>query len=159
MAVEIPKSNESLVNHDITHNNMSTRGWSFLGGLLIVSTITYLNITTITILSKDIQTSLSRESKKLEEAAKAKSTSGTAASAADGQVVRVGDIVKWPTTTRVADRIKKMWNEDIEKGIRQVQNTDWERMGRGFKEHMMRAKERMATSFERMGEETKKKST
>ena len=120
-----------------------------------MSTITYLNITTITILSNDIQTSLSRESKKL-EAAKAKSNQPPVAE--DGQVVRVGDILKWPTTTRVADRIKKMWNEDIEKGIRQVQNTDWERMGRGFKEHMGRAKERMATSFERMGEETKKKS-
>lgn len=142
---------------------MSTRGWSFLGGLLIVSTITYLNITTITILSKDIQTSLSREAKKLEAAkdkpqSSSSSTSPGTAAAADG-VVRVGDIVKWPTTTSVADRIKKMWNEDIEKGIRQVQNTDWERMGRGFKEHMIRAKERMATSLERMGEETKKKST
>src|SRR5579859_2504444 len=144
---------------------MATRSWSFLGGLLIVSTITYLNISTIQILAKDMQASLERESRKLQAAKSASKTSATSGTKTDsdaerGSVTpRIGDLVKWPTTTRVADRIKKMWNEDIEKGIRQVQKTDWERMGRGFKEHMMRAKERMATSFERMGEETKKKST
>jgi hypothetical protein len=145
---------------------MSTpRGWSFLGGLLIVSTITYLNITTITILSKDIQTSLSRESKKLEAAAnknKHPSQQQPQHQSSESSIPapQMGDIIKWPiTTTRVADRIKKMWNQDIEKGIRQVQKTDWERLGRGFKEHMKRAQERIVTSFERMGEDSTKKST
>lgn len=136
---------------------MSSRGWSFVGGLLIVSTITYLNISTITLLSENIQSSLSRESKKL-DAAKNRSQQASPDTTV-GHVPRVGDIVKWPTTTRVADRIKKMWNEDIEKGIRQVQKTDWERMGREFREHMKRARERVATSFERMGEDSTKKST
>jgi hypothetical protein len=122
------------------------RGWSFVGGLMVVTTITYLNLTTITVIAKDIQSALIRERKKLDDAAK------------KPQSPRMADIVKWPTPTRVADRVKKMWNEDIEKSVRRMQTTDWERMGRAVEAHMKRAKERMAVSFERMGEDSKKKS-
>jgi hypothetical protein len=152
------------LHHDITNratnesNEISTRGWSFLGGLLIVSTVTYINIQSITIVAKDMQSTLSRESKKLQSASKPTASTTTDKFPTDEETLKMGDTVKWFTTTRVVDRIKKMWNEDIEKGIRQVQNTDWERMSRGFGEHMKRAQERMATSFARnIGEDTKKK--
>jgi hypothetical protein len=132
------------------------RGWSFVGGLMIVTTITYLNMTTITAIAKDIQASLVRERKKLDDARNAQAqASGTTDSSQ--QPAKVGDI-KWATTTRVAERIKKMWNEDIERSVRRMQNTDWERMGRSLESHLKRARERMATSLERMGEDSKKKS-
>lgn len=127
-----------------------TRGWSFVGGLMVVTTITYLNLTTITVIAKDIQSALIRERKKLDDAAKKTQSSP--------QSPRMVDMVKWPTPTRVADRVKKMWNQDIEKSVRRMQTTDWERMGRAVEAHMKRAKERMAVSFERMGEDSKKKS-
>ena len=138
------------------------RGWSFVGGLMIVTTITYLNMTTITVIAKDIQTSLIRERKKLDDARNnsiQSSSSTTATTSTPQQPPKLGDIIKWSTTTRVADRIKKMWNEDIERSVRRMQNTDWERMGRAVEGHMKRARERIATSFERMGEDSKKNST
>jgi hypothetical protein len=148
---------------------MAHRGWSFLGGVLIVSTVTYLNMSTIQILAKDMQDTLNRESRKL-QAARSGSKSASTSTSQPGtkrgsplegnvRVRRVEDVVTWSTTGRVADRIKKMWNEDIEKSIRKVQKTDWERMGRGFGEHVKRAKERIVGTFERMGEEGGKKST
>jgi len=134
------------------------RGWSFVGGLMIVTTITYLNMSTITIIAKDIQTSLIRERKKLDDARNAsQSTSST--TSASAQPPKLGDMVKWPTTTRVADRIKKMWNEDIERSVRRLQNTDWDRMGRTVEGHIKRARERISNSFERLGEDSKKNST
>jgi hypothetical protein len=138
------------------------RGWSFVGGLMIVTTITYLNMTTITIIAKDIQTSLIRERKKLDDArnnSAQSSSSATTATSSTQDPPKLGDIITWPTTTRVADRMKKIWNEDIERSVRRMQNTDWERMGRAVEGHMKRARERMATSFERMGEDSKKNST
>jgi Altered inheritance of mitochondria 5 len=140
------------------------RVWSFVGGLMFVTTITYLNMTTITIIAKDIQTSLIRERKKLDDARNnstqsTSSTATTTTTASAQQPPKLGDIIKWPTTTRVADRMKKIWNEDIERSVRRMQNTDWERMGRAVEGHMKRARERMASSFERMGEDSKKNST
>src|SRR5947207_2103612 len=139
------------------------RGWSFVGGLMIVTTITYINMNTITIIAKDIQTTLIRERKKLDDArnnSSSSSTTATTTTASPQQLPpKLGDIIKWPTTTRVSDRMKKMWNEDIERSVRRMQNTDWERMGRAVEAHMKRARERMATSFKRMGGDSKKNST
>lgn len=118
---------------------------------MIVTTITYLNMTTITVVAKDIQTSLQRERKKLDEA-----RTTTTSTPESSRQPRVGDMIKWSATTKVADRIKKMWNEDIEKSVRRLQNTDWEKVGKAVEGHMKRARERMATSFDRMGEDSKK---
>lgn len=140
------------------------RGWSFVGGLMIVSTITYLNMTTITVIAKDIQTSLIRERKKLDDARNqslSPTPSETTASASTPMSNGPGGVFKWPSNAKVADRIKKMWNEDIERGIRRIQNTDWERMERNVGGHIKRARERISKSFDRMGQQqdSKKNST
>jgi hypothetical protein len=120
------------------------RGWSFIGGLMIVTTITYLNMELITAKAKAIQSSLARERKKLEEAAR------------NNPNTSENKPMKWATPQQAADRVKKMWNEDIERGIRRMQTTDWERMGRAVEAQMKRAKERVTDSFS--GEDSKKKS-
>lgn len=133
------------------------RGWSFVGGLMIVTTITYLNLTTISVIAKDIQSSLIKEREKLDKA-RASSTATKSSRQRSGQVkpARLQDVIRWPTTKRIADRIKKMWNRDIEKSVRRIQKTDWEKVGSAVQGHMKRARERMVTSFERMGEGSKK---
>jgi len=129
------------------------RGWPFVGGLLIVTAITYLNLNTINAAAKDIQVSLARERKKLEAARNAQS-----AAEEPKKRQKASDVFKWSTVTRVGDRIKKIWNEDIERSVRRMQNTDWERMGKALEVHLKRAQERMVTSFERLGEDSKKSS-
>ena len=133
------------------------KGWPFIGGLLIVTTITYLNITTITVVAKDIQTKLLQERRRLENARNSQ-ISGSSDTSTTNPSTSVGSLAKWPSPTRVTDRVKKMWNDDIERSVRRLQKTDWERMGRNVGQHVKRARERMATSFERMGEDSKKKS-
>jgi len=133
------------------------KGWPFIGGLLIVTTITYLNMTTITVIAKDFQTKLLKERRRLENARNSQ-TSGSTDTPVTNPSTNVGSLVKWPSSTRVSDRVKKMWNNDIERSVRRLQNTDWERMGRNVEQHVKRARERIATSFERMGEDSKKKS-
>jgi Altered inheritance of mitochondria 5 len=133
-------------------NVTMARGWPFLGGMLIVTTVTYLNMTTITAIVSDIQSSLVRERRKLDNARHSHAVPDSPETPkADGSV-------KLSTSTRVADRIRKIWNEDIERSVRRMQNTDWERMGRAVEAHVKRARERMASSFERLGEDSKKKS-
>jgi hypothetical protein len=129
----------------------------FIGGLLIVTTITYLNYTTVLVVAKDIQAALLREQKKLDEAASAARQRHTdvAATRANGDTKTVGDSVKWPTA-RIADRAKKIWNEDIEKSVRRMQDTDWVGMGRAVEGHVKKARERMITSFEKISEDSKK---
>jgi hypothetical protein len=129
----------------------------FIGGLLIVTTITYLNYTTVLVVAKDIQAALLREQKKLDEAASAARQRHTdvAAARANGDTKTVGDSVKWPTA-RIADRAKKIWNEDIEKSVRRMQDTDWVGMGRAVEGHVKKARERMITSFEKISEDSKK---
>ena len=126
------------------------RGWGFVGGLMIVTTITYMNLTTIGVVAKNIQASLIREQKKLENARNAQ-TSG------EPSQPTIAASIKWASPGRVADRIKKIWNEDIERSARRIQNTDWERMGQAVESHMKRARERMASSWERMGSGDSKK--
>jgi hypothetical protein len=128
------------------------RGWPFLGGMLIVTTVTYLNMSTITAIVSDIQSSLIRERRKLDNARHSQAGPDSL------ETPKIDSIVKSPTSTRVSDRIKKIWNEDIERSVRRMQNTDWERMGRAVEAHVKRARERMASSFERLGEDSKKKS-
>ena len=123
---------------------------------MVVTTITYLNMTTITVVAKDIKTSLIRERKRLDDARHSPQQTSTDS---PQPPPKVGDMVKWPTPTRIADRVKKMWNEDIERSVRRMQNTDWERMGRTLEAHVKRARERIAASFERIGDDSKKKST
>jgi len=108
-------------------------------------------MTTITVIAKDIQTSLLKERKKLEEA-----RTSTQTPTSESRTPRMAEVLSWPTTTRVADRIKRIWNEDIEKSVRRLQKTDWEKVGSAVQSHMKRARERMATSLERMGEDSKK---
>jgi Altered inheritance of mitochondria 5 len=127
------------------------RGWPFVGGLMIVTTVTYINMTAITAIAKDIQTSLLREKRKLDEARNPQASTDSPPPSAG--------LLKWPSSTRVTDRIKKMWNEDIERSVRRMQKTDWERMEKEVEAHMKRARERMSTSFERMGQDSKKNST
>ena len=130
------------------------RGWPFVGGLLIVTTVTYLNMNTITAIAKDIQSSLIKERKKLEEARAGASPSPESSDTDKGR-----DHIRF-RTTRVSERIKKMWNQDIERSVRRLQNTDWERMVKSVEARVKRARERMLTSFERMGgDESKKNST
>ena len=126
------------------------RGWSFVGGLMIVTTITYLNINTIQVVAQDIQNSVIRERKKLEDARNQSPTTSTTRR-------EFGKVIVWPTPTRVVDRIKQMWNEDIERTVRRMQKTDWERMGKAVEQHMKRAKERMVSSLGRVEEESKKR--
>jgi hypothetical protein len=121
------------------------RGWPFIGGVLVVTTITYLNMTTITVIAKDIQKSLVREQKKLEAAAAKKSP-------------QTKDQFTWPSRERVADRVKKIWNQDIERSVKRMQTTDWERMGKAVEERVERARERVATSMARIREDSKKSS-
>jgi hypothetical protein len=123
---------------------------------MIVTTITYLNMTTISVIAKDIQSSLVKERKKLDDARTSAAATTQASPSTEGSRPRVKDMISWPTTTRVADRIKKMWNEDIEKSVRRLQETDWEKVGGAVQDHMKRARQRMVTSFERMGEDSKK---
>lgn len=129
----------------------------FIGGLLIVTTITYLNFRTVLVVAKDIQATLLRERKKLDEAANAARQRHTdvAAARANGDTKTVGDSVTWPTA-KIADRAKKIWNEDIEKSVRRMQDTDWVGMGRAVEGHVKKARERMITSFEKISEDSKK---
>jgi Altered inheritance of mitochondria 5 len=152
-----------LGNHRLSldHDIKMARISPFIGGLLIVTTITYLNFTTVIVVAKDIQAALLREQKKLDEAATAarqRNTDRAAARAADranGDSKTVGDLVKWPTA-RIADRAKKIWNEDIEKSVRRMQDTDWVGMGRAVEGHVKKARERMITSFEKISDNSKK---
>ena len=111
-------------------------------------------MSTITVIVKDIQASLLHERKKLDDARNI-----STATADSPQPAQVGNLFKYPTPARFGDRVKKIWNEDIERSIRRIQNKDWERMGRTLEGHVKRARERMISSFERMGEDAKKNST
>ena len=128
---------------------------------MVVTTITYLNMTTITVIAKDIQASLIRERKKLDDARNAHQSSlPSATTTTTGPTPKkLADIIKWPTSTSVGDRIKKMWNEDIERSVKRMQNTDWEKVGRAVEGHVERARKRIYSSFDRMGEDSKKDST
>jgi hypothetical protein len=61
--------------------------------------------------------------------------------------------------SRLSDRVKKMWNEDMGQTVQRMKNTEWERMGRVVGGRMMQAKQRMAGSIERMRDSSKKESS
>jgi hypothetical protein len=61
--------------------------------------------------------------------------------------------------SRLSDRVKKMWNEDMGRTVQRMKNTEWERMGRVVGGRMVEAKERMAGSIERMRDSSKKESS
>jgi hypothetical protein len=134
---------------------MAPRGWSFVGGLMIVTTITYLNMTQITSVAHAMRETLIVERKRLDAArARSRTASGDTSTVPSAQTPPS----IWPSPSRVADRVKKMWNEDIDKSVRRMQNTDWERMGRQAAEQLGRARERMASALENrfQGDSTKK---
>jgi Altered inheritance of mitochondria 5 len=115
----------------------------------------------IQVIAKDIRTSLLRERRKLDDARNSSQAVSASATTTDSAkpATRLGGIAKWPTSTRVTDRIKKMWNEDIERSVRRMQTTDWERMGKAVESHMKRARERMITSLGRIGDDSSKKNS
>jgi hypothetical protein len=121
------------------------RGWSFIGGLLIVTTVTYLNMSQIKAAAQQFRTLLAEERRKLENA-RNDSTPTTTGKA---------DVASMARTTRVVERIKKIWNEDIEHSVRRIQNTDWEATARAVQTSATHAVERLR----RIGEDSKKKST
>jgi hypothetical protein len=61
--------------------------------------------------------------------------------------------------SRLSDRVKKMWNEDMRQTVQRMKNTEWERMGRVVGGRMIQAKQRMAGSIERMRDSSKKESS
>jgi hypothetical protein len=126
------------------------KGWPIIGGLMIVTTVTYLNITAIKAIARDVRVSLERERKKLEAARNMnKSTSPD----------QPAPPVKRSYEERFSGRVKKMWNMDVEATVRRIQKADWERMGKVAGTQMKQAKDRVITSLERLqGEDSKKKS-
>jgi hypothetical protein len=114
---------------------------------MIVTSVTYLNMTAIKAIARDMGMSLERERRKLEAARNLNQTSSDTPVPAP----------KRPLDVRVSERMKKMWNSDIESTVRRMQKTDWERMGRSVGNHIIQAKERIAGSFERIAEEDGKK--
>jgi hypothetical protein len=123
------------------------KGWPIIGGLMIVTTVTYLNLTAIKAIARDMRISLESERKKLEAARNLNRT------LSDKPV----PAPKRPIEERISDRMKKMWNSDIESTVRRMQKMDWERMGRSVGSHIVQAKERIAGSLERIAEEDAKK--
>jgi hypothetical protein len=103
------------------------RTWAFVGGLLVVSTITYINMSSIKHLTNDFRKKLERQDKRLAQARNANNpqTPGT-----EGEQASKGfrDFIKFPTPTTMSTRIKKTWNEDVDKTVRKVQNTNWKKL-------------------------------
>jgi hypothetical protein len=125
-----------------------SRGWPFLGGILIATSLIFMNLTNITTLSSDLRDSLLQQRKKLDEIRSA--TPNEQRPAVDAPAAGAG------MSSRVGERVKKMWNQDVEKGVRRLQRTDWARVGRTLGEQVKRATERIGTSMGRISEDSKK---
>ena len=117
------------------------RTWAFIGGLLVVSTVTYMNISTIKVVTNDVQRSLIRQRKKLEAARNANNPQSP-----EIPEPKKGFAVFVPSANTIVTRIKKTWNEDIERTVRKVQDTNWERMATVTVERFNRLRRRITES-------------
>lgn len=117
------------------------RTWAFVGGLLIASTITYMNMSTIQLVTNDFQRKLLRQRKKLEAARNANNPNP---SSATEPKKGFGGFV--PSADTIVTRIKKTWNEDIERTVRKVQETNWERVVSVNTERFNRLRRRITES-------------
>jgi hypothetical protein len=120
-----------------------SRTWAFVGGLLIVSAVTYINISTIKVVTNDIQSSLVRQRKRLEAA---RNASAQRQGLPSDPEPKKGFSVFIPSANTIADRIKKTWNEDIERTVRKVQDTNWEKVVIASVERFNRLRQRIAES-------------
>jgi hypothetical protein len=127
-----------------------SRTWSILGGLLFTSSILYLHHSETSQLYASIRTTLYRQRRKLEDlrAARKERLEQETAHA------RSNDVPE-----RISSRVKKMWNEDVERVVRRVQNADWRGYAKLVRGGVTRAGGRMSDSFSRLSSEETKKST
>jgi hypothetical protein len=129
------------------------RSWAFVGGLLVVSTITYINMTSITLLTHDVRKKLERQQKRLAQARNANTqTPGTGT---EGEQAKKG-LIKIPTPTSISTRIKKTWNEDVDRTVRKVQNTNWQKVLGNVKDRLARYRRKV---FEEGVDSEEKKSS
>jgi len=104
------------------------RSWAFIGGVLIVSTVTYINMSTIKLITHDVRTRLETQRKRLEETRNAHNTQSGGSGAESEQTSKGLGAIKFPTPTSISTRIKKTWNEDVDRTVRKMQNTNWEKV-------------------------------
>lgn len=115
---------------------------------MIVTTVTYLNMTAIKAVGRDMRLSLERERKRL------------VAARNWNKPLPSDESPKQPPKNwdeRLSNRIKKVWNLDVEATVRRIQNTDWERMVKAARAQMTQATDRVAKSVGRLHEEDSKK--
>ena|SRR5271163_3868354 len=118
----------------------ASRVWPFVGGALGVAAITYVSYRQIRVASSDAVEKM-RDMKRQRELDK-----GTALEKmGNGSQIQISKAM-----IRLSDRMKKAWNEDIEKSVRRVQNTDWLRMSQDMGKNLKRAQERVSASVQRM---------
>jgi Altered inheritance of mitochondria 5 len=119
-----------------------SRTWAFVGGLLIVSTVTYINMSTIKVVTYDVRKKLERQQKRLADARNANNPQSSGTGAEDEEPKK-GISLKFPTPTTISTRIKKTWNEDVERTVRKVQNTNWEKVAGKAGERLDRFRRRI----------------
>jgi len=62
----------------------------------------------------------------------------------------------WPDADKIAERTKRIWNEDVEKAVRKIQKTDWNKIVDVMERGMQSAQRRIGASLGRITELPKK---
>jgi len=135
--------------------NRASRGMSFLGGVLTVATLTYIGYHRLQGVEIDVTGKLRKigeERQKIwDRLNKYRPKNGNlqdevkAVDERRGKAMlklfQDGKPLQWGGHLSV--RMKKMWNEDIEKSVRRVQTTDWKRIAENMMVQMERAGKRV----------------
>jgi len=128
-----------------------SRGWSFLGGVLLTTSLLFINLNSVTHLTTSAINTLRVQQRKIDEL---RSRAAEQQGPLSDQEKRRREV-----TRRVSERVKKMWNSDIEKAVRRVRDTNWQRLWMFMGQKMRKAGERISESMGRLSSEESKKST
>jgi hypothetical protein len=151
--------------------NRASRGMSFLGGVLTVATLTYIGYHRLQGVETDVTGKLRKiveeRQKVWDQLNKYRPKNGNLqdeAKAVDERrgkamlkLFQDGKPLQWAGHLSV--RMKKMWNEDIEKSVRRVQTTDWKRIAENMMVQMERAGKRVWNVIPLLGGGKENKST